>query len=49
MVDFDKKVLKIRSEKGGVVRFRSIPMTEELFGFMLTQWNEKTKKNLHQI
>ena len=41
MVDLDKRNLRIKSVKGGVTRYRSIPMTEELFNFVLTIWNER--------
>ena len=42
-VDFENKSFKIYSKKGGVAKEVHLPMTNDIFAFLLELWNEKIK------
>jgi integrase len=43
-VDFTRKLVFVRSIKGGREKIRPIPMTDEVYLFLLKKWNQRQKK-----
>lgn len=44
-VDFENRIFKIYSKKGGITKEVALPMTKDIYALLLELWNEKVKSN----